>query len=163
MLSSHTSYAMKHALVIVLCAIFFLLSMVLTIMSSNVYRHTVSDADRNDTTRTALSYLVNRIRQNDGTDTITLTQFNGAPALKLSQTIDSCEYITLLYCYDGFLREQFVQKDHLFSADAGFPILAIQTLSLSTQNNLLTIGITSPNGETTQVSLAPRCGMEVLT
>lgn len=152
---------MKTALVIFLCAVFFFLAIGLTLFSSNVYHAVSVDSETCDTTRTALSYLVNRIRQSDAQSQITVTVFDTLPALQISQTIDDTAYITYFYCYNHALCELFIPANTDFTAADGIPLLALQAVDFQTMQGILTISVTADSGQTTAVSLAPRCGLEV--
>ena len=127
--------ALRSAAVFVLCGLFAVLAMGLALLSSGVYRSTTAESDRNFTRRTALSYLVNQIRQADGTGRVAVGTFGGSDALALTEHLDGTEYVPILYCLD------------------------VQSLTLSSEGGLLTLTVTAPNGERATVSLSPRCGL----
>ena len=54
---------LRSTLVVVLCALFFILAMGVTLLGSGVYRDVVAVSDKNEAERTALSYLVNQVRR----------------------------------------------------------------------------------------------------
>ena len=88
--------ALRSAAVFVLCGLFAVLAMGLALLSSGVYRSTTAESDRNFTRRTALSYLVNQIRQADGTGRVAVGTFGGSDALALTEHLDGTEYVTIL-------------------------------------------------------------------
>ena len=109
--------------------------------------------------RTALSYLVNQIRQADGTGRVAVGTFGGSDALALTEHLDGTEYVTILYCLDGQLRELYTEAGSGLLPEDGIPVLELQSLTLSSEGGLLTLTVTAPNGERATVSLSPRCGL----
>ena len=107
--------ALRSAAVFVLCGLFAVLAMGLALLSSGVYRSTTAESDRNFTRRTALSYLVNQIRQADGTGRVAVGTFGGSDALALTEHLDGTEYVTILYCLDGQLRELYTGRRRTLS------------------------------------------------
>lgn len=148
---------LRGALVAALCALFFLLAMGVTLMGSSVYRGTVASASENYSQRTALSYLVNQIRQcADRTEgVVRLGTFDGVDAISLSQG----EYETLLYVYDGALRTLYTQPGSGLTAADGEAVLPAQSLTVSLDGELLTLTVVL-DGTSYSTSLMPRCGVE---
>ena len=140
-------------------AVVGVLAMGLALLSSGVYRSTTAESDRNFTRRTALSYLVNQIRQADGTGRVAVGTFGGSDALALTEHLDGTEYVTILYCLDGQLRELYTEAGSGLLPEDGIPVLELQSLTLSSEDGLLTLTVTAPNGERATVSLSPRCGL----
>ena len=64
--------------------------------------------------RTVGQYLSTRVRQADRLGQVSVSSFEGLPALVFTEEIGGEEYETLVYCYDGYLRELFA------SAGGGF-------------------------------------------
>lgn len=151
---------LRSAAVFSLCALFALLAMGLTLLSSGVYRDTVRAADENYIHRTALSYLVNQVRRADAEGCVAVGSFGEGGALRLTEQVDGEDYLTLLYCYDGQLRELYMASDAgLLPAD-GIAILPLEHLSVALEEGLLRIGAEETDGRTYTVSLAPRCAVE---
>ena len=145
--------ALRSAAVFVLCGLFAVLAMGLALLSSGVYRSTTAESDRNFTRRTALSYLVNQIRQADGTGRVAVGTFGGSDALALTEHLDGTDYVTILYCLDGQLRELYTEAGFGLLPEDGIPVLELQSLTLSSEGGLLTLTVTAPNGERATVSL----------
>ena len=145
---------LRSALTILLCALFFLLAMGLTLLSSNVYRSVAAASDATYTHRTALSYLVNQIRRSDLDGGVALGHFGGSDALYLRED----GYVTILYCYDGQLRELYTEEGLEFAPGDGVAILPLEELSIQAQDGL--ISLTVQEGEASHTaSLAPHCGL----
>lgn len=148
---SKSGRGVRAALVVVLCALFFLLAMGITLLGSGVYRGVVTAADRNYIQRTALSYLVNQIRRASSVD---VGSFELSPALDLSAPEEE-DYHTVLYVYDGQLRELYAQRDAGLTPADGTAILPLEELSITLDDGLITL-IATQNGEPFSTCVAPR-------
>ena len=70
-------------------------------------------------------------------------------------------FLTLLYCYDGQLRELFMEEGTGLQPGDGTPLLPLDGLSVTACDGVMTLTVTLPEqGATRQVSLAPRCGIK---
>ena len=150
--------ALRTAAVFSLCALFAVLAMGLTLLASSVYRSTAADADQNYTQRAALSYLVNQIRRSDETSCVALTEFGGSDAIALTERLDEAEYITLLYCYDGQLRELYTEKGTELTPADGTAILALERISLLEEDGLVRVTAEDKDGNLFAASVALRSG-----
>lgn len=79
--------------VLALFGVFAVSALVLVTIGADVYQHTVQDMNSNYETRTAVSYITEKVRQNDLTTAdresgVSLTTLDGQPALMLAQDID---------------------------------------------------------------------------
>ena len=102
---------LRRVVVVCLAGLFALLAMGVTLLGTGVYRAVAGDADANSTQRTALSYVVNQIRRADAGG-VAVGTFGGADALRLTETgEDGSVYVTLIYCWEGSLRELYMEED----------------------------------------------------
>lgn len=154
---NRSSRLLRAALTAALGALFFLLAMGITLMGSSVYRSAVAASDAQYTVRTAVSYLANQVRQGDRADSLFVTAFGDGDALMVTEG----DYYTLLYCYEGQLRELYAETGSGMTAADGLPILALDALSISAEGGRLSLSL-SGEGTETSLSLSPRCGVSVL-
>lgn len=106
-------------------------TLVLVLLGSRIYRNGVSHLDRNYTTRTALAYVTEKIRQHDEKDSVSFSELDGIPALFLKDTIDGDSFFTFVYFYDGALRELFVHSSTSPSPEMGSKIVSLDDFSVS--------------------------------
>lgn len=151
---------LRSAAVIALCGLFAVLAMGLALLSSGVYRAAAAQSDQNYTRRTALSYLINQVRRADEAGCVTVGTFGDSDALALTERIDGADYVTILYCCDGTLRELYQEAGTGLLPRDGIPVLALERLEVRAESGLLTLTVTAPGGESSTVSLSPRCGLE---
>ena len=153
-MGSHTLWSgLRGAMVAALCALFLVLAMGTALLSSAVYRQTAQSGQANSTQRTALSYLVNQIHRGDISG-IQIGRFGGSDALVLPDG----DYLTILYCCDGALRELYTWAGSgLLPAD-GVEIMPLDKLTLHAEGALLTLTACSGTQAYT-VCAAPRTGL----
>ena len=136
-----------------------ILSVLLT--GADAYRRLAQRDQLSYDWRTAGQYLSTRVRQADRAGAVTVRSFGGVDALVLTEEIDGSAYETLVYCYDGYLRELFVSAGGDFSPEDGEEVLQAQSLSLVLDDRLLTADLIGPAGETQTLTLSLRSGEEV--
>lgn len=121
-----------------------------------VYRNLTERGQEAYDQRTAAQYLVTRVRQADRQDAVSVGVFDTVDALELTETIDGVEYVTRVYCFDGYIRELFSAASYEFRPADGQCILPAQALELAMEDGLLTAEITEPAGQVVQVSVSLR-------
>lgn len=131
------------------------------LMGADAYQR-LTERDRESyESRTVAQYIATRVRQADRSGGISAGAFGGSDALELWETIDGEAYVTRVYCHDGWLRELFTDASGDFAPEDGEPVLEAESLSVSLSGaGLLTVEITSADGETQQVTLYLRSGKE---
>lgn len=135
-----------------------ILSVLLT--GADAYRK-LSQRDRQSyAQRTATQYLATRVRQADRMGDVSIRSFDGQDTLVFTEIIDSMEYETLVYCYDGYLRELFVAAGGDFSPQDGEKVLEAQRLTIRQDGRLLVLELTSPTGQPQSLTLYLRSGKE---
>ena len=87
--------------VLALFGVFAVSALSLVTIGADVYQHTVEDMSVNYESRTAVSYITEKVRQNDAADSILLTTLENVPALCMVSQLDGDTYCTYLYLYDG--------------------------------------------------------------
>lgn len=144
-----------------LCALFAVLAVGLALLSSGVYRAAAADAQRNYNHRTALSYLVNQLRRADRAGSLALVPFGDGDAVALYEDDGAGgQYVTLLYCHSGQLRELYTAADAGLTPADGLAILPLSALELTGEGAAVTITATTAEGEIWSTVVAPRCGFE---
>lgn len=108
--------------------------------------------------RTVAQYLTTRVRQADRLNDVRIEPFGGQDALVFTEVIDGSTYETLVYCYDGYLRELFAAAGGDFLPEDGEKVLAAQSLSIRQTGQLLDVELTSPSGEVQSLNLYLRSG-----
>ena len=131
---------------LILLAVFAagLLSVLLS--GAGAYRR-LSQRDRQAfDSRTCLQYVAVKVRQAQAPGSVFLSEFGGGDCLTLSEEIDGSEYLTRIYCYDGWLTELFAQAGADFSPGDGERLMPLNRLSLKLEGSLLQISMVDTAG-----------------
>ena len=123
--------------VITLFAVFAMSIMVLTGIGASVYEKIQESMSENYDSRTAFSYISNKIHQNDTNGNISLGTYGGTDAVIISEEIDNVTYCTYLYCCDGYLKELFTRAGQEFGLEYGTNILELDSFSASYETDTL--------------------------
>lgn len=141
--------------VMLLFSLFAVTAFVLIIIGVKQYKHTANSMDENYQVRTINSYLREKIRQNDVSSSIEIYQVEGVDVLSLSSVINEQKYSTIIYCYDGFLREQFVSENAVYSLSTGKEIIELDELKVEiTPSGYIKSSFTADNGEKSTLYLS---------
>lgn len=116
--------------IIALLAVFMISALYVVLFGARVYERTVSDMDRNFSTRTARSYITEKIRSHDysngtGMSDIALSSHEENSVLVLRSSNDGKTYLTYLFVKDGYLTEFTASEEYDFHFDDGFEILPV--------------------------------------
>lgn len=109
---------------------FSLFTLLLAGMGSTIYQNGAAYLDENYTSRTAVAYVAEKIRQHDDSGNIFFTTVEELPALGLRDTIDGESYLTYVYFFDGALRELFIQENREPEAALGNRIVKLASLDI---------------------------------
>lgn len=145
--------------VLTLFGVFAASALMLVTIGANVYKKTVANMDSNFTDRTAYSYVMEKIRQNDSNDMISVDEIAGIPALAFTQSNGEEEFCTYLYLYEGQLKELFVRKDSFSGTNilsAGQDIMPLSAFTLEeTTDGLIRLMLDTGNGESIILYASP--------
>ena len=133
--------------VLLLFAMFALLSVGVLTAGMTVYQKTRTKADSVYHRRTSLSYIANQIRQADRLDGVEVVQFHGSDALSLRQTYWDTNYYTYIYVWDGQLRELFFEEGLELPPESGAIIVELTQMSVSvSEEGLIHLSLTYADG-----------------
>lgn len=76
--------------------VFTISALTVILLAARIYQSTTDDSQRNYTSGTALSYLTEKLRQNDREDGIFLDELDGTQAVVLRQETADASYLTYL-------------------------------------------------------------------
>ena len=107
--------------------------------------------------RACTQYIATKVRQSDAADNLSVANVQGVPALILDKDE---EYVTYIYCYDGWLRELYSWSEQPMSPEDGRELVQAEALDLSLADGLLTVRVTDAQGgeETLLLSLRSEGG-----
>lgn len=154
-----TRHAMSGFFVFCLLGLFALLSAVLVMVGIRACQGVQAAADANSEEQIALSYVLNKVRAHDVTDSISLWNTDGRQVLCLKENLDGEWYETRIFCSDGKLCEYFCEVGEPFDRSMGEALTAAQALHLKAETpKLLYVQVTRVGGETLAAHAALRAG-----
>ena len=116
--------------------VFAVSALCVMLLAAGIYRQSAVETAKNDVSRTALSYISEKIHQGDSGDAVHLGTFDGLDALAIQQTVGDDSYTTYIYLYEKELKELFIKDDVQARASAGKTILSISDFSMEELKNV---------------------------
>ena len=144
-MKKRNTWAVNYLALLALLFIFIIGSLVLMNVGVRVYKNIVVNNGENYRLRTSLSYLATKIRQSDEVGAVSVTEEDGVPVLLLKEKLDSGDYRTMLYCYDGHLRELFQEEGMEYKLEDGMEIVDLNRMEIEQQENRIVL--TAVDGE----------------
>lgn len=145
-------------LALVLFGVFAVCVLLVLLQGARSYERLTRRGQDSYNERTAVQYIITRVRQADATGAVSLGMTDGVQTLQLTENIDGEEYVTRVYCYDGEIRELFSAEKFIFSPADGQTIIPANELGFKLDGNLLTVNIVYPDGGSAQFCVNIRSG-----
>ncbi len=142
---------------LVVFGVFALCLLLLLLTGADVYGRLVDRGQSSHTRRTAVQYLATRVHQAEQ-PAVTVEDFCGLDALALGETINGRGYVTLVYCYEGWLWELFAAEGGDFSPEDGQRLTEAEKLSLKLEDGLLSGTLHFADGTSEEIFLYLRAG-----
>ena len=133
-------------------AVFAVCVLLVLLYGAQVYQNLVHRGEESFGLRTATQYVSTRVRQ---AESVTVTDFEGCPALTIQEKIDGTVYVTRVYCCEGFLRELFCAESASLPPEAGEKIIPAESLQLDVKDGMLTVYV---DGQRIILSLQGKTG-----
>lgn len=125
---------------------------------AGVYRQVQRRTEESAETRLGLSYLTAKVHAYDAAGGVRAGEFGGATALYLLEELDGVGYETILYVYDGYLRELFCEQGWELEPTDGEPIAEARRLTVSQRDRLLTLDYVDGGGTEARSDIWIRSG-----
>ncbi|MEF9946161.1 MAG: DUF4860 domain-containing protein [Lachnospiraceae bacterium] len=143
-------------------ALFFVFassSLMVILLSSHAYQQTQTQARTNYAARTSLSYLSQKIRQNDETGAVSLGKLQSQDALIIKQVYHKETYLTYIYQYEGALRELFLKEGADIPPASGKPIAKVDSFTVEAVNpQLYRFTVTTSQGTLSELFISLHSG-----
>lgn len=140
------------AFVLTLFCVFTIAVLFVLLAGANAYQEIAATMEEQYAERTCLSYIDTKVRHYDTAGQVQVEPFSTIEALALYEDIESVRYKTLLYYYDGYVRELFFEDGLQFQPEDGQKVVAAKGLQIEKeQANLLKLICTSVEGREEQL------------
>lgn len=143
-----------------LFCVFAASALMVVLIGARVYQNTVRQMNANFDGRASVAYVTNKIHQNDRADSISLIDLDeGITGLALDYEVDGITYQTVIYHYDGALREIPVEKGDEFPLDSGQAIVQVSSFTITeAADGLFVMETVDREGNAIEMTVASRCG-----
>ena len=118
-----------------LFCVFAAAAFILIMIGIHAYQTTVTSMQDTYSTRTAISYVAEKLRQNDTVGSVSLGEVEGRTALVLSDEINGTTYLTYIYADDETLYELTVREGMTATLSLGDPILDVRDFAIADAGN----------------------------
>lgn len=144
---------------ILILGAFLIAALVLANVGIRVYQNVVLANDNNFELRTSLNYVATKVRQKDTVDSVRIEKKDGVDVLILGYEYEGSINETIIYFYNGYLREHIRTGDSDYSLDFGIEIMEIADFKMELINdNFLKLIATNSAGEQDELILYLRAG-----
>jgi hypothetical protein len=103
-------HGMQGIFVFVLLGLFAVMSTLLVLAGTQMYRSMVRRTEDTNSARVLYSYVRNMVREEDALDAVTVEDTEAVKTICMEEQLGSETFITRIYLYEGQLYEQFTKK-----------------------------------------------------
>ena len=150
-------HSMQGVFVFVLLGLFAVMSTLMVLLGAQMYRNTVDHATKNNEDRVLSAYVRSMVRAEDAAQSVSIEEHDGIKALALRESLDSGDFVTMLYCYEDELYEWYTSVGYDFTPQSGTAICPAFSFEPRLEDGLLTMDMTNAKGEAETVRVALRC------
>jgi len=126
--SKHFSFQL--IFIMVLFLIIVILSVMLIVFGKNIYENINEERTNNYELSVSLSYIANKVRQSDKSNTINLKTLNDENALVINEMYDNEHYETWIYFYNNAIYEIFTDENSNFKMEDGMKIIDVDSFDI---------------------------------
>ena len=126
----------------------------LTVLTLGVraYRNVTDLSREGYDDRVCLSYVWTKVKNGDEAGRVGIVDFQGLSALRIDEAHGGVEYRTVIYNYEGWVRELFFEAGLEFPPEAGVPVVENESLSFER----LEAGLIKVSAGAESVFISPR-------
>lgn len=158
--SNHqTAHSVDLLFSLALFLLFAVTGISIVLFGTQVYRSTTAQMEETYTSRTALCYVSEKVRQTDVAGGVSLLQPEGFSdsALVLHETINGGDYDTYIYFYEGVLRELFVKRGTNITPEQGTVIVSLCSFTIEeADEHCYILSATEQSGKVNRVMIRPK-------
>lgn len=132
-----------------LVCLFAFSALILTFLGSENYKSIKGNYDATTESTVAVSYLTNKVRQNNRQDAVAVVHSVAGDRLEISETLEGGAYRTVIYCENGVLYESTFAEGQENGLEANaMRVAELDRLAVSSPDgNLLNFEVTGTGGQ----------------
>jgi len=140
--------------VLIIFCIFAISVLLVLMLGANIYQNMTEISRDQQEERTMLAYIRTKVRSNDENGRIYIGEFSGLPALVYDEEFGGRQFRTVIYHYQGWLRELFTEVGLEFYPSDGTQIMPLDSISFEELEH----GLIRVSSGTKSLILNPRTG-----
>lgn len=121
--------------VLSLFCVFAVLALFVVVLGADVYKGISGHMSENYNARTSVTYVTEKIRQNDYQGYVSIDEVGQESALVITQEIEDNVYETWIYVANGELKEIMVNQGDEVRVGDGQTIMSLKSMELERQEN----------------------------
>lgn len=151
--NSARQFSFQFIFIMLLFLMIVFLSVMIIMLGKDIYSEINNDRTGNYEKRVSLSYVANKIRQNDKESSIMIESLNGENAVVINEVYDGAKYETWIYFYNNAIYEMFIDAGMEFNLDDGIKILDVESFNIEKLKEDLYKFTAKSNNESTGIIL----------
>ncbi|MDO4187867.1 MAG: DUF4860 domain-containing protein [Lachnospiraceae bacterium] len=120
-----------------LFGVFLISALFIVLFGAKIYKNTVKSSDESFIQRTCYTYISEKIRQNDNSNGVKIDTSGANSIITLSKTVNNKDYLTYLYCDEGFLKEYTTTAGNPLNKQSGNKIIELDKMQATECNKNL--------------------------
>jgi len=114
--------------VLIIFCVFAVSVLMVLMLGANTYSSVTEMSREEHAERTVLSYIWTKVRNSDDGGNIYVGDFQGLPALCISEEYGGIEFRTVIYHFNGWVYELFSEADLEFFPEDGVKMIMVNDL-----------------------------------
>lgn len=148
-----SQFSFQFIFIMLLFLLIVFLSVMIILLGNDVYSGINKDREENYQKMVSLSYVANKIRQNDKEGSVRIDSLQGKNAVVINEVYDGVEYETWIYFYNNGIYEMFTDANMEFNLEDGMRILNVESFKIEKLKDNLYKFTASNNKEKTELIL----------
>ncbi|MEI8216907.1 MAG: DUF4860 domain-containing protein [Eubacteriales bacterium] len=141
-------------LILVLMCAFTGFALMIVSIGANAYNNVLISVEDNSQLRLPLTFISNKIHQNDEFGSVSLANKENTTALILKSNDGKNTYEDWIYVYEGNLCELLIKAGDSFSLSSGIKVMTLDKLSMEMKKgNLIKISSFNSKGESLDLDI----------
>ena len=140
--SSTKKHHIETVTAMLLFGVFAVCVLLVLFTGTGVYRRLSARSSSNYYRRTCAQYLVTRVHQ---AERVEAADFGDGSALLLHEDIEGTDYVTYVYCHEGYLCELFTDDTEEALPEYGENVIRADALAVGIEDGLLRAEVTAPD------------------
>ena len=141
---------------------FVISSIFIVLLGARCYEGVSARMNANYTSRTAITYMTEKLRHRDVTGCTNIVNIDELPVIYLMRQDGAGIERTYIYSYEGYLRELSLSGEEEVDLSQGQPLIALKSFSArKISGSVYYISLTDTNGNTDYAYICEKCEPEV--